>query len=221
MVARPIPQAAPVTIAVLPASSGSSAFRDGVEPRADLVRVAAELLEPRQLGQAAEPEDALEERRRAIADGAARSGLAARLCREGPARPGRRRRSRRRRRGYARSPAACTGRGTPRSPASRARPAIGLAPPACRRGASMLRPRRARRGRRIRRRPARARSRFAPPGSARRAATAPSRCVRARPRSPPRARRSTAAATRRPAAPRSCGRDGRPGWSRSGGAERR
>jgi hypothetical protein len=77
-----MPQAAPVTIVVLPARSGSSAFRDRVEPRADLFRVAAELLEPWQLGQAAEPEDPLEERRRAIADGPTRAGLSAGLAEE-------------------------------------------------------------------------------------------------------------------------------------------
>jgi hypothetical protein len=55
-----------------------------VEARADLVHVAAQLLEPRELGQAAEPEDALEERRGPVADGAARSGLAAGLCQKAP-----------------------------------------------------------------------------------------------------------------------------------------
>ena len=55
-----------------------------MKPRADLFGVATELLEPRQLGQAAEPEDPLEERRRAIADGAARGRLAAGLCEKAP-----------------------------------------------------------------------------------------------------------------------------------------
>src|SRR3712207_7346071 len=51
-----------------------------LEPLADLLRVGADVVEARQLRQAVEPEDALEERSRAIADRAARSRLASGLC---------------------------------------------------------------------------------------------------------------------------------------------
>src|SRR5829696_2580504 len=84
VVARPMPQAAPVTMAVFPARSGSASFRDRVQAGADLLGVAAELLEPRQLGEAAEAEDAFEERRRAVADGAAHGGVSSRFAEQAP-----------------------------------------------------------------------------------------------------------------------------------------
>ena len=177
-----MPQAAPVTIAVLPARSGSLAFRDGVQTGADLVRVAAELLEPRQLGQDSEPEDPLEQRRRAIADGA-EVLLAARFAEQAPLDQAGDDAVRRSRHGCARSPAASTDRGRRRSPASRARPGE---PPlggrSKRREQASAASREARKP--SRRRRARARSRCDPRGSARSSSSSASRCARARPRSP-------------------------------------
>ena len=64
--------------------AGLSALRglrlgDREQPLADRVLLAAEIVEPRQLGERVEREDPLEERRHAIADGAARAALATRL----------------------------------------------------------------------------------------------------------------------------------------------
>ena len=127
----------------------------------------AEVVEPRQRGEALEPEDALEERRRPVADRAARRRLAsglgdrARAREAGDGRVG----------GDAADPRDLGPRARAevarRSRASRAPPARARARPAARTAARTPRPPRARRGRRSRRRRARARSRCAPRGSAR------------------------------------------------------
>ena len=49
-------------------SYGGALLGDGLEPAADLVHVGAEVVDARQRGERLEPEDALEERRRAVAD---------------------------------------------------------------------------------------------------------------------------------------------------------
>ena len=49
------------------------------QPLADRIRLAAEVVEPRQRGEALQPEDALEERRHLVADGATRPTLTPRL----------------------------------------------------------------------------------------------------------------------------------------------
>src|SRR5579862_3205785 len=48
--------------------SGRAPLSDGLEPRADLGHVGTEVIEARQSGKRLEPEDALEERRRPVAD---------------------------------------------------------------------------------------------------------------------------------------------------------
>src|SRR5436309_2241995 len=58
------------------ASLGGALLGDGLEPDPDLLDVAAEVVEAWQLGEALQPEDALEERCRAVANGAAGAGLA-------------------------------------------------------------------------------------------------------------------------------------------------
>src|SRR5437868_13843753 len=51
-----------------PTGLRGSAFRNGFEPPADLRDVVAEIVDPRQRRERFEPEDALEERRRPVAD---------------------------------------------------------------------------------------------------------------------------------------------------------
>ena len=195
-----------------PEGLGRALLGDRHEPVADLVDVAAEIVQPRQLRERLEPEDPLEERRRAVADRAARAVVASRLGDQPAFDQVRDRRVRRRRRGCAPRRAECTARGTPRSRASPATPARATAAPGARTAARTPRPPRAQRGRPSRPRPAPARSRSALRCSARRAARAPFRPAPARPRPPRRAPRRSAAARPRRGAPRSSGRAGRPGW---------
>ena len=153
-----------------------------MQPVANLGRVGADVVEARQLREALEPEDALEERSRAVADCAAR-----------PSRPASAIRPRSRRFATAESAAtprirAMSGRGTDRdrrrSRASRAPPGRGSAAPGARRAGRMRPLPRARRGRPSRRRRARARCRSAPrrsvPRRARSAASTRSVVVRRR-----------------------------------------
>src|SRR6266545_513384 len=125
----------------------------------------------------------------------------------------------RQRRGCARRPAASTARGTRRSRASPSPPARGSAARASRRAAHTPPPPRGRSGTPSRRLRARARSRCVLRCSARGPAQGrprPARCGRPQ---PPRAPPPTGAPMPRPGAPRACGRAGRAGYSRSGGAD--
>ena len=91
--------------AIVKRLSGAAAFGDRLEALADLVRALAEVVEPRQRRERLEPEDALEQRRRAVANRAADALLAPGLGDQAALDEARRRPSRPRRRGCARSPA--------------------------------------------------------------------------------------------------------------------
>ena len=61
------------------AALGGAALGDGLEALADLGRILAEIVEPRQLGESFEAEDPLEQLRRAVTDRAAETRLTTRL----------------------------------------------------------------------------------------------------------------------------------------------